>query len=159
MTKEERQLLLKDLCARLPYGAIILHEGWNYEWDDSLSTRERVVGIDEKFIYTKVIDSDTKEEYREDKHSLSLFDDKPYLRPMSSMMEKEKDELYTAMDWYGSIDENGNVDTKGQDKVYRETFYDYTDWLNAHHFDYRGLIEKGLALEAPEGMYKYEKRR
>jgi hypothetical protein len=27
------------------------------------------------------------------------------------------------------------------------------DWLNAHHFDYRGLIEKGLALEAPEGMY------
>jgi predicted AlkP superfamily phosphohydrolase/phosphomutase len=28
------------------------------------------------------------------------------------------------------------------------------DWLNAHHFDYRGLIEKGLALEAPEGMYK-----
>ncbi len=30
------------------------------------------------------------------------------------------------------------------------------DWLNAHHFDYRGLIEKGLALEAPEGMYKTE---
>ena len=28
-----------------------------------------------------------------------------------------------------------------------------TDWLNKHHFDYRGLIEKGLALEAPEGMY------
>ena len=27
------------------------------------------------------------------------------------------------------------------------------DWLNAHHFDYRGLIEKGLAIEAPEGMY------
>ena len=30
------------------------------------------------------------------------------------------------------------------------------DWLNAHHFDYRGLIEKGLALEAPKGMYKTE---
>ena len=29
------------------------------------------------------------------------------------------------------------------------------DWLNAHHFDYRGLIPKGLALEAPEGMYKF----
>lgn len=28
------------------------------------------------------------------------------------------------------------------------------DWLNAHHFDYRGLIEKGLALEAPEGIYE-----
>jgi len=33
-------------------------------------------------------------------------------------------------------------------------FYKKEDWLNAHHFDYRGLIEKGLALEAPEGMYK-----
>ena len=28
------------------------------------------------------------------------------------------------------------------------------DWLNAHHFDYRGLIEKGLALEMPKDMYK-----
>ena len=30
------------------------------------------------------------------------------------------------------------------------------DWLKVHHFDYRGLIEKGLALEAPEGMYKID---
>jgi hypothetical protein len=30
------------------------------------------------------------------------------------------------------------------------------DWLLAHHFDFRGLIEKGLALEAPDGMYKTE---
>ena len=36
----------------------------------------------------------------------------------------------------------------------RETFYEYTDLFNAHHFDCRGLIEKGLALEAPEDMYK-----
>jgi hypothetical protein len=34
------------------------------------------------------------------------------------------------------------------------TGWEHYDWLNAHHFDYRGLIEKGLALEAPEGMYK-----
>ena len=44
--------------------------------------------------------------------------------------------------------------------LYHEEFGEYVptletfDWLNAHHFDYRGLIEKGLALEAPEGMYK-----
>ena len=36
----------------------------------------------------------------------------------------------------------------------KETFSEYLDWLNKHHFDYRGLIEKGLALNAPEGMYK-----
>ena len=31
---------------------------------------------------------------------------------------------------------------------------DVIDWLNAHHFDYRGLIEKGLAIKAPEVIYK-----
>lgn len=79
---------------------------------------------------------------------------KPYLRPMSSMTEKEKDELYTAIDWYGAIDENGNVETKGQEKVYCETFYQYTDWLDSNFFDWRGLIPLDLALEATEGMYK-----
>ena len=38
------------------------------------------------------------------------------------------------------------------------TFYEKEDWLNEHHFDYRGLIEKGLALEAPEWMYNKEER-
>jgi hypothetical protein len=38
----------------------------------------------------------------------------------------------------------------------RLKFYEKEDWLNAHHFDYRGLIPMGLALEAPEGMYKAE---
>ena len=51
MKKEDKDLQLRDLCARLPYGVKILHEGWNYEWDDELSTVERVVGIDDKFIY------------------------------------------------------------------------------------------------------------
>ena len=57
-----------------------------------------------------------------------------YLRPMSSMTEEEEiyyNTVYTTL-----------------------KFYKKEDWLNAHHFDYRGLIEKGLALEAPEGMYK-----
>ena len=62
---------------------------------------------------------------------------KPYLRQMSSMTEDEKMEYENArLDWYDDL----------------ITY----DWLNAHHFDYRGLIEKGLALEAPEGMYKTE---
>ena len=58
---------------------------------------------------------------------------KPYLRPLSSMTEDEEDELNSAR--------MGNY---GED----------VDWLNANHFDYRGLIEKGLALEASEEMYK-----
>lgn len=73
-------------------------------------------------------------------------DIKPYLRPMSSMTEEERNEY---------------LDVKMQEcervalaEVYRpEAISIVLDWLNAHNFDYRGLIPKGLAIEAPEGMY------
>lgn len=58
----------------------------------------------------------------------------PYLRPMSSMTDEELSEYRF---------------------VYRvKNIWDVVDWLNAHHFDYRGLIEKGLALPATKDMYK-----
>lgn len=152
MTLEDKELLLKDLCARLPYGMIILHEGWNYEWDDSLSTRERVVGMDDKFVYTKVIDTKTGEEYREDKWPISTFDAKPYLCPMSSMMEEEK--KYIRDRWCYQWDGESFFEFFNCKSFFcLDDTFDLVDWLNAHHFDYRGLIEKGLALEAPDGMY------
>jgi len=145
MTDKEKQLLLKDLCARLPYGIKILHEGWNYEWDDELSTVERVVGIDENFIYTKVIDTHNGEEYRDDKYCVDLFDDKLFLRPMSSMTEEEMEELL-------------NIDKKrGMYSSRHLTWHidgEIIDYLNKKMFDWRGLIPMNLALEAPEGMYK-----
>ena len=64
---------------------------------------------------------------------------KPYLRPMSSMTEEEKKDY--------------NSKFEGRDFSW-EIYYGSTDWLNEHHFDYRGLIPMGLALPAPEGMYK-----
>lgn len=139
MIQEDKELLLKDLSARLPYGVNILHEGWNFEWDDELSTIEKVVGIDEDFIYTKVINTHNGEEYRDDKWPIDTFDDKLFLRPMSSMTEEEWEDYQKIrmMDWvHGDI--NGTFINTGL----------IVDWLNAHHFDYRGLIEKGLAIDA-----------
>ena len=63
---------------------------------------------------------------------------RPYLRPMSSMTEEEEEE------WWEFENKNTIVESHSYS----------VDWLNKHHFDYRGLIEKGLALEAPDGMYK-----
>ena len=143
MKQEDKELLLKDLYARLPYGVKILHEGWNYEWDDELSTVERVVGIDDKFIYTKVIDTHNGEEYRDDKWPIDTFDDKLFLRPMSSMTEEENEE-------YRNIDNKSYSCPLAYAHIPAS---ERIDWLNAHHFDYRGLIEKGLAIEAPEGRY------
>lgn len=62
----------------------------------------------------------------------------PYLRPMSSMTEEEKRFYKKYFNWYEQP---------------LEDMVEFIDWLHAHHFDYRGLIEKGLALEAPEDMY------
>ena len=62
-----------------------------------------------------------------------------YLRPMSSMTQEEKQE-------YQRITERWMYDSS-------YSIGDSFDWLNVHHFDYRGLIEKGLTIEAPEGMY------
>ena len=60
---------------------------------------------------------------------------KPYLRPMSSMTEEEERELEETLQ-------------------YTQYTLESYDWLNAHHFDYLGLIPMGLALEAKEGVYK-----
>ena len=60
---------------------------------------------------------------------------------MSSMTEEE-------LSFY-----NNHLITPGI-TILEENLSEYLDWMHSHHFDYRGLIEKGLALEAPEGMYK-----
>jgi len=64
----------------------------------------------------------------------------PYLRPISSMTEKEKEDFGIPFTSEGLVTLADTVECM--------------DWLNAHHFDYHGLIEKGLALEAPKDTYK-----
>jgi hypothetical protein len=68
---------------------------------------------------------------------------KPYLRPMSSMTEEERDEFVKL-----------HIDDRLEGKI-ELCDASCVDFYNSHHLDYRGLIEKGLALEAPEGMYNH----
>ena len=154
MKKGDEEILLRDLCARLPYGVKILHEGWNYEWDDELSTVERVVGIDDKFIYTKVINTHNGEEYRDDKHTISLFDDKIFLRPLSSMTDEERHEIQEILGKDVEIPDDfiKIIDSSRKSFSFIELQAVF-DFLNAHYLDFRGLIPKGLALEALDGMY------
>ena len=120
ITKEDKELLLKDLCARLPYKFII------HRYCDNVDIS--ICDIDEFAHFL---------EYSEGE------DFKPYLRPMSSMTEEEK--LHYIV--LGDIKRYINPQ-------YAYLISEQLDYLNAHHLDYRGLIEKGLALEAPEGMYE-----
>ena len=122
MTREEKELLLKDLCARLPYGVIC------DIYDDTCTIKEKLLfgGISHFADDTICV--------------------KPYLRPISSMTKEEKieygDRCYLTLECISA----------NQQYYFNELY----DWLLKHHFDYRGLIEKGLALEAPKGMYEEE---
>lgn len=128
MEQELKELLLKDLCARLPYGVIIQEYNEEYGYsDNSLNT----IGIGYFSIHEASIEGTWINR---------IENVKPYLRPMSSMTEEEKSSFHNYKYWI----------LKGDTKHYT---INMLDWLNAHHFDYRNLIEKNLALEAPNGMY------
>ena len=117
MTPEERQLLLKDLCPRLPYNIIIRCTDSDTDY--------------KCFLTTDIL--------QEIQNGYEYYDYKPYLRPLSSMTyDEHRDYIQTGR---GMSPDNPSA---------------LVDWLNEHHFDYRGLIDKGLALEAPEWMYNKE---
>ena len=153
MTEQEKQLLLKDLCARLPYGvkATTTSNGWMGVYIVSGYNNDRI------YLDCPVYDEGDDEWLIE-----SI---KPYLCPMSSMTRDEACEMFktiynhkvTALDIeqdrirYGCIQDGGY----GHIVLLFNKIYsiEQMDWLNANHFDYRGMIEKGLALPAKEGMY------
>ena len=123
MTGEERQLLLADLCARLPYGAKCKVE--------TCAPPATIASInDEGGVTVRLVDKNgvTRGIGWDD-----LVDIKPYLRPMESMTDEEGKEYNILL-------------TTGQ-------CFKLVDYLNRKMFDYRGLIPMGLALPAPDGMY------
>ena len=122
---KDKDLLFKDLCARLPYKLIC-------EIDDRIRLDDDEISLP----YNKILSVNILVPFIEHND----FYIKPYLRSMSSMTEKEKKELNYILEFQYYADDSCMCES--------------TDWLNAHHFDYRGLIDKGLAIEAPEGMYK-----
>lgn len=125
MTQEDKELLLKDLCARLPYGIKFLRESWNYEWDQELSVIEVLEDID-------------KDGYINRTKVYNVEDIKPYLRPMSSMTEEEKEE-------YCQLQQRIIYNSKG---VVNEDVTKYINYCYKKHLDVNNLIPMGLAIDA-----------
>ena len=134
MTSEQKELLLKDLCARLPYKTAVSVCGIPFHWD-----------------YKKFMDN--PRHFNSYLNDILRGDVKPYLFPMSSMTEEQK------YDFYCRFIEN---DCDFND--FKEFYLDYgmwhklltslddieaiIDWFHKNYFDYRGLIPKGLAIDA-----------
>ena len=143
MTEEEKQLLLKDLCARLKYKTYVkTSKGIGYVYAINIS---------------QLIELSVANDYWSEVFNIDRI--KPYLRPMSSMTEEEREEFYKECekDYKIAVNEaNRSYKSKFDEYAPLLSSYNKHDWLNANHFDYRGLIPMGLALEAREGMYKNE---
>lgn len=126
MTQEDKDLLLKDLCARLPYNCRVF-----YEYVDDLDGKT--------YGYSLTLNTWCIDEFVANKAVI-----KPYLRPLSSMTEEERLLFYQ------------NTLQYNEETGYSEYTYESIDWLNAHHFDYRGLIEKGLAIPVTKENNTYK---
>lgn len=119
MTQEDKELLLKDLCPRLPYGVKVQYRNEIF-CVEHISPKYEEVKLDIHETWT-----------------VDISDVKPFLFPDSSMTEKQKKEM-------SSFDPFQTEETK----TLGQWAFHLVDFYNKHHFDYRGLIEKGIALDA-----------
>ena len=114
-----KKLLIKDLSSRLPYDVKVLYNN-------------KIFGIDYVSAIYEKIKLDNGNNY-----TLNISEVKPYLFPLSSMTDEQKMFL-KQQKWCIAISTSGTI----------ETTIEGIDWLNKNHFDYRGLIEKSLAIDA-----------
>jgi hypothetical protein len=127
MTQNEKDILLKDLCARVPYGVKFKHEGRR--------TIGKILSIAPKRTYTSVVYFDDAINHPKE---CDMDDIKPYLFPLSSMTEEQKREFDISMDMGYAAAYNAEINCANR----------MIDFFHKHHIDYRGLIPMGLAEDA-----------
>ena len=140
-TQADKELLLKDLSARLPYGVLgqcEIDASYDTEFETIPQTHKfQAVAhgiIEDSLFVSPMIENQYELEIANEEiaDGVYILDFKPYLFPLSNMTEKQKDEYqYITERWMN-------------DPAY--SISDSIDWLNKNNFDYRGLIEKGLAI-------------
>ena len=156
MKQEDKELILKDLCARLPYGVVVHAD----DVDIKLDRNHRGLGV----LYYEHYSEEAKKNcgYNEEDFSIIIsgcfygHDIKPYLFPLSSMTEEQLIKLKTFTDLRYEhntlelVEWNDNYKTLEfwLEEIPSYCVIEVFDWLNKNHFDYRGLIEQGLAIDA-----------
>ena len=128
MKTEDKQLLIEDLCARLSYGVKI-------SVNDKVETLQGINIPDNIVEYDSFLASDIEEV-------------RPYLFPMSSMTEEQRLEVEILTNGTIGIDQDSIWDLTGYSELNISTTLEIIQWLYKNHFDYRGLIDKDLAIDA-----------
>lgn len=157
MKTEDKQLLLKDLSARLPYGVIgqcEIDASYDTSFDTIFQTHKFdavVYGLKEDLLLvTPLIEDKDEQEFANEEvvDGVDILDFTPYLRPMSSMTEEEKEEYR-------------NIDNRSYSCLINYAHIpssDRIDWFNKKMFDYRGLIPMGLAIAVRKENNPYERK-
>lgn len=184
MTKEERHLILKDLCGRLPHEVIVQCRIIDFHTEESAHDHSpnnvkhpSYVGNGRLFLIDTLSNSVCIRPILKNLayHEQVFFEDickngyipidecKPYLLPLSTMTKEQRREFYEAIrpviiEGFKESElldyDEDNEDRRVTEKLVAPDVVE-TDWLNAHHFDYRGLIEQGLAIDATKlNIYK-----
>ena len=151
MTQEEKMLLIKDLSARLPYAVTVEHtSGFRGTLHDIAIHH---MYDDNDNVYDAICSTD----FFGDGDSIYIEYFKPYLFPLSSMTEEQMEELKELCNMYTPDDDYHPYAYKGIEVLYKHVLddnykfnfkIDVIDWFNKNHFDYRGLIPMGLAIDA-----------
>lgn len=137
MTQEERDLVKRDLLPRIYYGVKVDFAGSSVK-GNTLGGYYNYVSDEFYFIEAEMwVD-------------VQYF--KPYLRPISSMTKEER-KVYDKFIYTKHHDWDGH--SHYTEYIEKDDTCDFVRWLISHHFDYNHLIERNLALEAPEGMYNF----
>lgn len=136
MTQEDKNDLIKYLCASLPYKLKInIRSDYTYTMEDMELNPYHLEGIS---------------------YSINYRNMRPYLRSFSKMTQDEKWTIKNRFcyDWWSETE--GNPSSLWKYQIDIEDADSLIDFFNERHLDYLGLIQKGLALEAPDGMYEFE---
>lgn len=135
MTQENKELLLRDLCARLPYGIKASY----YGVEEECETWDEIEGV--------TLDEDFGSYVDIGQYSLPIERIKPYLFPLSSMTREQK--KYITDKWGINEEFDFEIDPNwGKYFVELGDTVDFINWLNENHFDIYGLIQMELALDA-----------
>ena len=134
MTTEDKKLLLKDLCGRLPYGIKVRYSSYEKFITCTLHAINPVYHIVDLWSKNGCF------------NPVDISKIKPYLFPLSSMTEEQKKEYEDALVYHDYVN-GGWTMVKTFDDEYDVPYW-FVDFCNENHLDYRGLIPMGLAIDA-----------
>ena len=141
-SKEDIELLISELCQRMPYGIKLQKR----EEEDTVYTLYSINLQSNELCFWKYKGESLRiaDIGRIHRFGIPLY--KPYLFPMSSITEEQKEELCILCDWHDDKNDAKSILILYQGQFVMNT--NVIDWFHKHHLDWRNLIPKGLAIDA-----------